>query len=249
MTKINPIIQLLFSAGLLILVFTACNKTDDPGGVFPSAGTVNDVDGNVYHTVKIGNQVWTVENLRTTKYNDGTTIPEVTSETEWSNIRTGAYCNYDNQENQAATYGKLYNWHAVNTGKLAPEGWHVPTSDEWTILENYLIANEYNFDGTKEENKIAQSLCAKTDWKSSDDTGTPGAKLKNNNSTGFTALPGGYRFCDGKFLSIKENGVWWSSSDYSASSAIHRTLSSNDVRFSWFGNNMECGFSVRLVQD
>ena len=141
MKKRKQFIQLLSIAVLLLAFATACDKTDDPGGDTPSAGTVKDADGNKYNTVKIGNQVWMVENLKTTKYNDGTEILNVTSDTQWANLTTGAYCNYDNLESNAEIYGRLYNWYAVNTGKLAPAGWHVPTDDDWIILENYLIAN------------------------------------------------------------------------------------------------------------
>jgi uncharacterized protein (TIGR02145 family) len=116
-------------------VATACDKTDDPGGDFPSSETVKDADGNKYNTVKIGTQVWMVENLTTTKYNDGTrNIKCYQRYNSGNSLTTGAYCNYDNLESNAATYGRLYNWYAVNTDKLAPAGWHVATDDDWTIL-------------------------------------------------------------------------------------------------------------------
>ena len=250
MKKRKQFIQLLSIAVLLLAFATACDKTDDPGGDFPSAGTVKDADGNKYNTVKIGTQVWTVENLKTTKYNDGTPIPNVTDDEEWANLTTGAYCNYDNLESNAEIYGRLYNWHAVNTGKLAPAGWHVPTDDDWTILENYLIANGYNYDGTLDEDKIAKSLCAKTNWELSDEAGTPGAAPENNNSTGFTALPGGSRYSrDGSFDGIGEYGLWWSSTEYSASRAYHRLLSYSSKDLYRGSNYKANGFSVRLVRD
>src|SRR4030043_168747 len=129
------------------------------------SGTVTDADGNVYQTVKIGNQVWTVENLRTTKYDDGSAIPLVTDSAAWAALTTPGFCYYNNTTNadNIKKFGALYNWHAVNTKKLAPKGWHVPTEAEWITLENYLIANGYNWDGTKTENKIAKSMAAKTD--------------------------------------------------------------------------------------
>jgi len=252
MKKRKQFIQLLSIAVLLFAFATACDKTDDPGGDFPSAGTVKDADGNKYNTVKIGNQVWMVENLKTTKYNDGTEILNVTSDTQWANLTTGAYCNYDNLESNAEIYGRLYNWYAVNTGKLAPAGWHVPTDDDWTILENYLIANGYNYDGTLDEDKIAKSLCAKTNWELSDEAGTPGAAPENNNSSGFTALPGGDRDGDGHFSSIGEFGSWWSSTEGREFSAYYRRLfyGSEDLGSSYFfGSDKGCGFSVRLVRD
>lgn len=254
MKKRKQFIQLLSIAVLLLAFATACDKTDDPGGDFPSAGTVKDADGNKYNTVKIGNQVWMVENLKTTKYNDGTPIPNVTDNSEWANLTTGAYCNYDNLESNAATYGRLYNWYAVNTGKLAPAGWHIPTDDDWTILENYLIANGYNYDGTKDEDKIAKSLCAKTNWALSSTPGTPGTVPENNNSSGFTALPGGYRYGGngyylGSFLSIGEYGYWWSSTERNEDYAYIRTLYyfyRDLLRGNLYKGN---GFSVRLVRD
>ena len=250
MKKRKQFIQLLSIAVLLFAFATACDKTDDPGGDFPSAGTVKDADGNKYNTVKIGNQVWMVENLKTTKYNDGTDILNVTSNTQWADLTTGAYCNYDNLESNAEIYGRLYNWYAVNTDKLAPKGWHVPTDDDWTILENYLIANGYNYDGTLDEDKIAKSLCAKTNWELSDEDGTPGAAPENNNSTGFTALPGGYRDgSDGYFGLIGEYGGWWSSTEDGGYYAHYRSLYYYRKDLNRNHNDKGNGFSVRLVRD
>jgi uncharacterized protein (TIGR02145 family) len=103
-------------------------------------GTLTDQDGNIYKTITIGNQVWMAENLRTTKYNDGTAIPNVTGKSEWCALTTGAYCNYNNTKNvdTISTYGRIYNWYAVNTGKLAPPGWHVPNDEDWRTLTDYL---------------------------------------------------------------------------------------------------------------
>ena len=251
MKKRKQFIQLLSIAVLLFAFATACDKTDDPGGDFPSAGTVKDADGNKYNTVKIGNQVWMVENLKTTKYNDGTDILNVTSNTQWADLTTGAYCNYDNLESNAEIYGRLYNWYAVNTDKLAPKGWHVPTDDDWTILENYLIANGYNYDGTLDEDKIAKSLCAKTNWELSDEAGTPGAAPENNNSTGFTALPGGFRGnYYGTFFDIGLCGYWWSSTVYYEHYAAYtRGLYYNSEDLYRSPNLKAYGFSVRLVRD
>jgi hypothetical protein len=101
-------------------------------------GTMTDIDGNTYKTVTIGTQTWMAENLKVTKYNDGTAIPNVTDETAWSSLTTGAYCNYNNDPSKVATYGRLYNWHAVNTGKLCPTGWHV-AAEEVDFIINYDI--------------------------------------------------------------------------------------------------------------
>jgi len=103
-----------------------------------SIGTITDIDGNYYTTVTIGTQVWMVENLKTTKYNDGTGIPLVTDNTVWCNLSTPGYCWYNNDETTYKNpYGALYNWHTVHTGKLCPSGWHVPTDSEWITLTSY----------------------------------------------------------------------------------------------------------------
>ncbi len=212
---------------------------------------ITDIDGNVYQTVRIGNQLWTSENLRTTKYNDGTDIPHVTDGTEWEKLSTGAYCYYNNTTNADSIkkFGALYNWYSLETGKLAPAGWHVPTDEEWTELEEYLIANGYNWDGTTTGDKIAKSMAAKTDWRLSDDEGDVGNDLQSNNSSGFSALPGGFRYYDGSFNYQGLNGRWWSATENNASNAYHRSLLYNHDNLNRDYNNKEYGFSVRLVRD
>jgi uncharacterized protein (TIGR02145 family) len=257
MKKGKIFIQLLIIAGLLFCIVTACDKTDDPGGDSSSAGTVKDADGNKYNTVKIGNQVWMVENLKTTKYNDGSAIPNIIDFNQWGSLTFGAYCNYDNVESNAATYGRLYNWYAVNTGKLAPTGWHVPTSEEWITLKNYVAANLGISDS------VAKALASTTNWASSSKEGAIGNDLTKNNSTGFTALPGGYRrnyghgigkdgdiWYTGTFVNIGEVGYWWSSTEGSTDGACYRSLDyDSSVLSGWAGGKKECGYSVRLVMD
>ena len=241
-----------FLSFISIVIFFTFNSSctdpeDNPDG--SSVGTVKDIDGNQYKTIKIGTQVWMTENLKTTRYNDGTDIPNVISNTQWSNLTTGAYCNYDNLESNATKYGRLYNWHAVSTGKLAPAGWHVPTDVEWTILENYLIANGHNYDGTKVENKIAKSLASTTDWQLSSTKGTPGIYPEGNNSTGFSALPAGYRNYVGTFSNIGNYGLWWSSIEDGSSLAWYRHLTSNNVALGRLNGNEGYGFSVWCIRD
>jgi uncharacterized protein (TIGR02145 family)/uncharacterized repeat protein (TIGR02543 family) len=213
---------------------------------------IKDYDGNIYTEVTIGTQTWMVENLRTTNYNDGTSIPEVTDATEWSGLTTGGYCYYNNTANADSIkkFGALYNWYAVNTGKLAPAGWHVPDTTEWNTLQNYLIANGYNYDGTTTDNKIAKSMAATTDWSSSTTDGAIGNDLTKNNSSGFCALPGGYRYYIGTFLSQSYYGYLWSATEYDASHAWYRYLYyDGDYLYRYYYYNKSCGFSVRLVRD
>src|ERR1035437_40951 len=125
----------------------------------PVPKTVTDIDGNVYHTVTIGSQVWMVENLKTTRFLNGESIPNITDNYSWATLSTGAYCDYDNLTDNSSNYGHLYNWFAVvDSRKIAPTGWHVPTDAEWIILQNYLLANGYNYDSTTTDNKYAKSL-------------------------------------------------------------------------------------------
>ena len=237
--------------GILALsLLLNCNPTSSNNNSNNST-TVTDADGNVYHTVTIGTQTWTVENLRTTKYNDGTAIPLVTDVTAWGNLTTPGYCWYNNDASTyKTTYGALYNWYTVNTGKLAPAGWHVPTDAEWTTLQNYLIANGYNYDGTTTGNKIAKAMAAKTNWiTDSADIGAIGNNLTTNNSSGFSALPGGYRNNVGNFGYVGVDGDWWSASAGNASFAYYRYLYYLDDNLGSSYGSKSCGFSVRLVRD
>ena len=157
-----------------------------------------DIDGNVYHTVTIGTQVWMVENLKTTRYNDGTAIPLVTDEYSMGNLTTPGYCWYNDSATYGNTYGALYNWYAVNTGKLAPTGWHVPTDSEWTVLTTYAGGESVAGGPLKEAGTVH--------WKSPNTGAT--------NATGFTALPGGICENNGTFTGIGYSGYWWSSTPF-----------------------------------
>ncbi|HNJ61297.1 MAG TPA: FISUMP domain-containing protein, partial [Chitinophagales bacterium] len=162
-------------------------------------------NGYIYPTIKIGNQTWMAENLRTEHYNDGTVIPYLRDSAAWVNTVNGAYSFYNNRPNLEALYGKLYNWYAVNTGKLCPKGWHIPTKEEWTSLITYLSGDD-NPGGKM------KSTGNKTDgtglW-SSPNTGA-------TNESGFSGLPGGARYY-GDYAYIGNSGFWWSSTVYSTS--------------------------------
>jgi len=211
---------------------------------------VTDIDGNVYHTVTVGTQTWMVENLKTTKYNDGTSIPYTFDANTWSALSTPGYCYYNNDAANKITYGALYNWYTVNIGKLAPTGWHVPTDAELTTLENYLIAHGYNYDGTTTGNKIAKSLAATTLWNTYTTVGTIGYDLTKNNTSGFAGLPGGFRYPNGTFYNIGESGHWWSSTQGSSTAnALYRGLYYYDNLVYRTNASMQYGFSVRCLRD
>ena len=218
-------------------------------------GSVTDIDGNTYDYLTYGDQVWTVENAEMVTYRDGTPIPQVTDATEWQNLTTGAWCYYNNDP----TKPRLYNWYAVagihdtdptTPNKLfAPEGWHVPTDAEWTTIEEYLIANGYNYDGTTTENKIAKAMASTTGWFSSATAGTPGNDQSLNNSSGFNAFPEGNRASNGSFYDEGFNTIFWSSPENNAYNASNRGLISYYSDLIRNGNNEHFGFSVRFVRD
>jgi uncharacterized protein (TIGR02145 family) len=221
-----------------------------------TGGTVTDTDGNVYQTVTIGTQVWMVEDLKTTHYNDGSAIPLVTDNTAWDNLTTPGYCYYNNDINNKDKYGALYNWFVIdpsNLKKIAPTGWHVPSDSEWTVLDNYLISNGYNWDATTTGEKTAKSLAAQSDWSASTNAGAIGNDLTKNNRSGFSALPGGCRSTYGGhgFFYVGSNNAWWSSTAVDASSAWGRGLAydGDSLRRLSVGANKSCGYSVRLVRD
>jgi uncharacterized protein (TIGR02145 family) len=218
-------------------------------------GTVTDQDGNTYDYLTYGDQVWTVDNAEMVTYRDGTPIPEVTDPTQWSNLTTGAWSYYNNDP----TKPRLYNWYAVmgihdtdpNTPnkEFAPEGWHVPSDAEWTTLENYLIANGYNYDGTTTENKIAKAMASTTGWISSTEPGVPGNNQSLNNSSGFNAFPEGFRNNVGSFYYEGNDAFFWSSTEFNTNSAWFRDLYYGVSFLSRSNNFKQYGFSVRFVRD
>jgi uncharacterized protein (TIGR02145 family) len=197
--------------------------------------TVNDVDGNYYNVITIGTQVWMGENLKTTRYKNGEAIPKVTNGTEWSNLTAPGYCWYNNNEGTYKNvYGALYNWHTVNTGKLCPTGWHVPTDAEWTILSTYLGGESVAGGKLKETGT--------THWMS--------PNLGASNESGFTALPGGDRSSSGTFYNIRYQGYWWSSTEgLSMTTAFNRPISNLSWTFYRYNHDKILGFSVRCLRD
>ncbi len=223
--------------------------------------TVTDYDGNVYNTVTIGSQVWMKENLRTTHYSDGTPIPHVTGDSNWDAlIQTDkAYCYYDDDPaTNASTYGALYTWAAAMNGApsvtnnpsgvqgVCPTGWHLPSDDEWKELEMALgmsqaDADDTDWRGTNEGSKLAGNagLWSAGALESDADFGT----------SGFTALPGGFRYYNGTFINIGSNGYWWSATEYNAPNTWYRRMyyyDSNIYRYNYY---KVVGFSVRCLRD
>ena len=248
--KKNILIYPIIVSVLVLLLTTDCKK-EEP------ALTVTDIDGNSYNTIRIGTQVWMKENLKTTKYNDGTPIPNITDNGIWAALTTGAYCNYDNIHVLSNTYGSLYNWYAVdnyaatrvasNGGKnVCPTGWHVPSDAEWTTLTDYLTSNGFGYEGSGED--ISKSLAATSGWFSDPTGGDVGNDQASNNSSGFTALPGGYRNYLGAYYFLEQYAGWLSSTE-SPSEAWIRRLFDNYASVFRVSYPKQDGFSVRCLRD
>ena len=216
---------------------------------------VIDTDGNEYSTLVFGSQSWMAENLRTTKFNDNNSIPLQTDDETWGNLLTPAYCWYDNNEASYKNwYGALYNWYAVSTDKLCPIGWHVPSDDDWNTLQDHLIANGYNFDGTTTDNKIAKALASKTEWTSSSNIGAVGNTdyPEKRNATGFTARPAGLRESatfNGHFASLSIYANFWTKTEYDDGHAWYRQLSYSDWKLLRVHTSKSEGFSVRCIKN
>jgi uncharacterized protein (TIGR02145 family) len=194
-------------------------------------GTVSDIDNNVYKTIQIGTQVWIAENLKTTRFNDGSAIPLVSEDTAWSNLSSPGYCWPDNQIVNKDTYGALYNWYTVNTTKLCPTGWHVPTLAQWNTLTSFLNENVAG-------DKLKES--GSSHWLSPN-SGT--------NESGFTAVPAGTRRSYGLFRFTLHFGYWWSSSEANVSDAWGGDLQHDFSDLYRDIYNKQYGFSVRCIKD
>lgn len=248
---------------LLALVFIySCTPQDAPNTFTDSR------DGKVYKTVTIGEQVWMAENLA---YLPSVVGPATGSEDAGNETVAFYYVyGYDGTDVAAAkatanyqTYGVLYNWQAAMAGAassdanpsgvqgVCPDGWHLPSNAEWTQLEEYLIANGYNYDGTTTGNQIAKSMANYSGWNTSSTVGAVGNTdyPEYRNKSGFTGLPGGSRGNDGTFDGIGSYGYWWSSTQYDTYNAWYRALyyfSSSVDRPNYY---KVLGFSVRCVRD
>jgi uncharacterized protein (TIGR02145 family) len=198
-----------------------------------SYGTMTDIEGNTYRTIEIGTQTWMAENLRTTKFNDDSAIPLVTGNNTWAGLSIPAYCWYDNApEQHAPNYGALYSWSTVETGKLCPTGWHVPSDAEWTVLADFL--------GGDAGGKMKET--GTSHWEDPNTGAT--------NSSGFTAVPGGVRSGhDGIFYDVSLFGNWWSSTADSNGDALYRNMYTDDAGLGRHGIIKSYGYSVRCLRD
>ncbi|MBP7459916.1 MAG: T9SS type A sorting domain-containing protein [Candidatus Delongbacteria bacterium] len=196
-------------------------------------------DGITYKTVQIGDQIWMAENLRTTRYRNKAEIPNITDSIQWSELTTGAYCNYDNDTSYVATYGRLYNWYAVMDSRgIAPRGWHIPDHAEWETLINYLGGR------SKAGGKMKEA--GTEHWEAPNQSAT--------NSSGFTALPAGARIGEhpefpGAYTGIGGIANFWSCTEHDDNNALGRFIDSFAAAILWCPCNKKIGCSVRCIKN
>ena len=216
-------------------LFISCEKENENNKPDTSKGWIGlvDPDGNTYTSIIIGNQEWIVENLKTTKYNDGSSIPLITDDSLWINSNSDAYCWYNNDTSNKAIYGALYNWEVINSDKICPSGWHVPTNEDWETLIDFL-GDLMTAGGELKDNSTEY-------WNS------PNTDATNN--SGFTAFPGGERYYYyGNFNNIGESGYWWSNSE-SGNEAYYYSLFFASSEITKMTADKKNGFSIRCIKD
>lgn len=225
----------------LVLGFMTTSCKEDPKN---EEVLVKDADGNEYTTVTIGTQTWMVENLKTTTYRNGDPIPNVTDGTEWSNLTTGAYCDYNNEDTNSNTYGRLYNWYAVQDERnIAPLGWHVPTDVDYYKLVKFIDANAVTSYGI--ESEIAGAIMKEVGYEHWD---APNAGATDQ--YGFKGIGGGARDGFGDFVNLNIKGYFWTKTeDDLTSRPWYRNLLNDGVTIRRYTSGASSGFSVRLVKD
>lgn len=223
--KDDSLIVMKMFSSILIVFYASCSLL--------AQTTVKDADGNTYPVIRIGNQFWLGMNLKTTKFSDGGNIPLVTNDSQWKSLASPAYCWLNNEANNKEPYGALYNWYAVDTKKLCPEGWHVPSNENWQVLAAFLGDPQFAGALLKERGN--------EHWKNT--------IVEATDELGFTALPAGFRNAAGFFPNYANSyTVWWSSSKSGNEGSNRGLYFSNNILYQSH-ENYRSGFSVRCIKD
>ncbi len=238
---------ILFISLLFLLIINGCKKKEETEKPVQETGSVTDVSGITYQTVKIGSQWWMAEDLRTTKYRDSSFIPLAIQDTTWGHATAGAYCNILNS--QGIVIGKFYNWEAVNDSRgIAPAGWHIPSDNEWKVLEEYLGMSQGDADGTgwrgtHEGEQMKVERGATFGW-------AEYATVWSTNESGFSAVANGCRMFDGTMGNPGQSatGFWWTSTSH-GNEAWYRYLDYKNANVFRYYGLKNYGFSVRCVKD
>lgn len=220
------------------------------GNTCPGVPTVTDFEGNTYNTVKIGTQCWMKENLKTTRYSNGSGISNVTNNSSWENLTSGAYAWFNHNAGYKDIYGAQYNWFAtIDARGLCPNGWHVPVKDDWAILKNYVwdtsdfYANELK--SSRQDGSPLGGHCNTNEHPRWDANATH----NGTDDHGFSGLPAGSRDFNGQFDDLGEKAIWWTATETSNSSAWYYGLNYNKGKVYVVGTSKEYGFSVRCIKD
>lgn len=209
--------------------------------------TITDVDGNIYNTITIGEQTWMLENLKTTKYNDGTNIPYVKSE-NWDTLNTAGFCFFENDEWYKDKYGALYNWYSIQNDNVCPTGWHISTDEEWDELKYFLRKTDPNYGGFTTI-VVGKALASKNGWRKAFDKKHIGYNPNENNRSGFTALPAGSITKKGEFIGFEEEANWWCPDGFTANYINYSKLVYNSDRLYQVTEDKKNGFSIRCIKD
>jgi uncharacterized protein (TIGR02145 family) len=226
--------------------FVRAYATNSAGTSYGAEVTFRTTNGSAVNlpSVTIGTQIWSSKNLDVARYRNGDPIPQVTDPTQWANLTTGAWCWYNNDSaTYAATYGRLYNWYAVNDPRgLAPQGWRIPTEGDWNRLVKFIDpASDTTCRFCTQSSTAGGAMKSVTGWNAPNTGAT--------NSSGFAGLPGGFRYFDGSFNFVGVYGFWWSAGEFDATNAWYRYLSFSDASVIRSNGNKTYGFSVRVVRD
>lgn len=237
--RLKSVILLAMICSIFLLLATGCKKDKD------ETGTVTDADGNVYHTVAIGNRVWFLENLKTSKFKDGSQIQLVTDQAVWAALTAPGFCWVENNTANKATYGALYNGYAVTDSRgLCPAGWHVSTDADWVDMERAfgLVQSEAYFEGDRGMNEnVGGHLKALNNW----DAPNSGA----DNSSGFSAIGAGYRRPTGEFNWFRQWIGFYTSTAPDASHLIQRYLGFDFTGVARRSYPLTYGYSIRCVKN
>jgi len=211
---------------------------------------ISDIDGNIYNVIKIGDEWWMMENLKTTKYRNGDLIEKTSPLTLDITAENAPKYQWPagGDESKAFKYGRLYTHYAVtDTRNICPNGWHLPSDAEWSALTSYLIVNGYGYGGSG--TAIAKSMASSSGWKTSTIIGSVGNDQANNNTSGFEAVPSGYRNRNGVFLQPGSYSGWWSSNASTLEKAWYRGFSYTRVAVTRGSDYMQNAYSVRCIKD
>ncbi len=244
-TSASEFALIIFTMSLMVAFLAiSCSDNSSSADFDDDPETIQDIEQNTYRVVRIGSQLWMSENLHTTRYKNGDEIPETRGEMDWVNLTTGSWVRYNHLVANDFDYGKLYNWQAVTDPRgICPDGWRVPSDDDWKTLEIYLGMSTQqagHLFGRGGEENAGGKLKSLNLWMEPNTGAT--------NESGFNGRPGGRRVPGGDFDQVTRTGYWWSSTEYNPPEAYARSLSHQNGEISRMMTLKRSGYSVRCMR-